>query len=227
MGYTHYFDNFNFKKDYELGTAVKRRDFTDIEWEEIKVIAKEAKVIAKDYNIILSDGNGDNIGFIIDDNRIMFNGYCDPNGGDLSHETFCIDRIRDDRFGFCKTARKPYDLIVMYILLRIKYTSLAKDTFTFSSDGSIGQELVKNNNGGWHNVFEEGIAVFDKYFLQEKIKNNTNKDFRDDLLTMICKDFYNTYYLKQDFNMLLKNVEKRSKPIIVKKETVKKATKAD
>ncbi|KAK1829155.1 hypothetical protein QBC39DRAFT_373978 [Podospora conica] len=40
------------------------------------------------------------------------------NGRDWSHEDFVLTRTREASFKFCKTARKPYDVVVTAILLR-------------------------------------------------------------------------------------------------------------
>ncbi len=91
--------------------------------------------------------------------RVWLNG---PNEDDLGHETFRIDptpwklsvsdkeaaaghaaqadrgRADFDRCGFitgfCKTARKPYDIAVTSILLRCRH--LAPDAFLIASDGA-------------------------------------------------------------------------------------------
>ena len=57
---------------------------------------------------------------------IRFNGV-----GELSHETFMVDRIYRD-FEFCKTNRKPYDLAVCSVLILV---SLYADGGEISSDG--------------------------------------------------------------------------------------------
>jgi len=54
---------------------------------------------------------------------------------ELSHETFRIDRVPDakETFHFCKTARKPYDLMVQACLLVYKHHS--PETMELGSDG--------------------------------------------------------------------------------------------
>ena len=54
---------------------------------------------------------------IADSDKIWFNGR---GGNDLSHDTFVFTR-RAEEFTFCKTARKPYDLVVTAVLLLIKH----------------------------------------------------------------------------------------------------------
>jgi len=80
----------------------------------------------------------------VTDNKIWLNG---DNSKDLDHETFSLDLFeyspmyRGDYdmekgvFGFCKTARKPYDLVVCVSLLIMK--EHLKEDFGFSSDGGV------------------------------------------------------------------------------------------
>lgn len=59
---------------------------------------------------------------------------CDtPEHNDLGHETFSIYRKCKGDDGFCKTARKPYDLMVTACLLLYKYYF---PTVTISTDGT-------------------------------------------------------------------------------------------
>jgi hypothetical protein len=50
---------------------------------------------------------------VLDDKEIRFNGV-----EDAGHETFCLTRHGGDMF--CKTAQKPYDLVVCSILIAAK-----------------------------------------------------------------------------------------------------------
>lgn len=72
----------------------------------------------------------------INSRQIRFNG-----AGEDSHETFYISKskpksstLSDGAFGFCKTARKPYDVAVCLILMVIH--KHAPDVLKISSDGS-------------------------------------------------------------------------------------------
>lgn len=83
----------------------------------------------KDYPLVLRNGLGEGVP-VITSQEIIFNG--DRSEG-LHHETFVFSFVNpDDQSGFCKTARKPYDLVVCAVLI-----SLANrvDGFEFSSDG--------------------------------------------------------------------------------------------
>ena len=66
--------------------------------------------------------------------HIWFNGY-NPNdeNDDLGHETFVMSREGSNGFAFCKTTRKPYDLMVQACLLIYKYYS--PKTIDLGSDG--------------------------------------------------------------------------------------------
>ncbi|KAJ5587218.1 uncharacterized protein N7459_002983 [Penicillium hispanicum] len=56
--------------------------------------------------------------------------------GEDSYESFVIDKSGSKRF--CKTARRPYDLVVTTVLLRAK--TLAPNDFNLSSDGFWEEE---------------------------------------------------------------------------------------
>ena len=47
--------------------------------------------------------------------------WVDVDKNDLGHETFSIIRKNRETFNSCKTARKPYDLMVMAVLILYKY----------------------------------------------------------------------------------------------------------
>ena len=70
-------------------------------------------------------------------------GWQDENEHGLDHETFSIMRVAADRrgdpdaktvFGFCKTARKPYDLMVQAVLILYKHHF---PDVQVSSDGQV------------------------------------------------------------------------------------------
>lgn len=81
----------------------------------------------------------------ITDQQIVFNGAGENEDEDLGHESFDFPRVfvpekwdRIDRqtgmwFQFCKTARKPYDLLVCAVLLAAKHHFPAMKV---KSDGS-------------------------------------------------------------------------------------------
>jgi len=136
MGYTHY--------------AHQHRSFTVKEWSRI---CAEAKVIffkATIDGIPLRDWDGEGKKPTISDERIAFNGR-----GDDGHETFSVtsekepcpewkeqaDYDREGAFNFCKTARKPYDPVVVSMMVMIK--AVAPSAYDFDSDG--GMEVFEDD----------------------------------------------------------------------------------
>ena len=121
MGYTHYWTqtrDFNADEMQEIGAAILR--------------------IIDTSEVTIGDARGESLGADIVADNIMFNGW-----NDMAHETFCVPATRElpydgadpDRLGWsvCKTARKPYDIVVTAAL-----TYLAnKWGFEVSSDGEI------------------------------------------------------------------------------------------
>lgn len=113
MGYTHYWE-----RPLEL------------EKEKYSLLSKDVKKIfeaSMDRGIRLSDGLDIKPEPIADEDDILFNGR-----GDDSHESFHLPRIFEPLkwmkpskaglyFSFCKTARKPYDLTVMAVLIAFKH----------------------------------------------------------------------------------------------------------
>lgn len=125
MGYSHYFYQY--------------RDFTDKEWSLITSITQQALDSLPNPLIIRGAmGTGDPV---IDGESISFNG--DETTG-MDHETFFLPKKMpeipswqsspgDQVFSFCKTAQKPYDLLVTTALLIAH--AVAPDALTYSSDG--------------------------------------------------------------------------------------------
>ena len=94
MGYTHYW-------------AVK--DFTDTQWSEFQAHARKVFRRAARAGIKIRGWDGTGSPEVSAD-RIAFNG-----ADDEGHETCSIKRTDTDR-DFCKTARKPYDTVVVALL---------------------------------------------------------------------------------------------------------------
>lgn len=115
MGYTHYMS--------------KKRAFTDAEW---KLFIKKARAILDKHADILADGNGEGTKPVIKDTSLVFNGR-----GDDSHETCFIPKTAVE-FDFCKTARKPYDEVVVEIYKLVREV-LGVNGVNISSDG--GKEV--------------------------------------------------------------------------------------
>lgn len=114
MGYTHYFPH---------------KTVTQEVWDKIMqdCIHLRRAALPKNIEIGYWDGTG-TISGEFGTNRIAFNGV-----GSDSHESFVLNREAQEDFSFCKTARKPYDLLVCACLLAYKFHS--PKTIKISSDG--------------------------------------------------------------------------------------------
>lgn len=122
MGYTHYWN----KKE------VDENEYTAA----IKDIAK----IVNSKKNILADGTGDKGTKPTTTGEISFNGI-----DDKSYETFFLPKTAAEMksFDFCKTARKPYDIVVTACLCRlgeVKGISVSSDGN--ASDWTAGVELA-------------------------------------------------------------------------------------
>lgn len=109
MGYTHYFSG--------------KQNFTDQEWDNIsRDFSFVQEHLKHDAPIVCDHGSG----VIMNERRINF------NDAHNAYETFNIPKIKNG-FGFCKTARHDYDLMVCATLLLINHH--APDAMEISSDG--------------------------------------------------------------------------------------------
>jgi len=91
------------------------------------------KKCLKDVSVKLASGNGTGKP-VFTDTKVCFNGV-----GDDSYETcyLAFDNA-DYEFDFCKTARKPYDVVVCLTLLCFK--NFFGEDFKYSSDGNMNDE---------------------------------------------------------------------------------------
>ena len=124
--------------------------------------------LQKEYDFKICGGLGEGEPRI-SETEVWFNG---DGSLDLDHETFAfdlyetgyykgVDDIKEDGvFGFCKTARKPYDIAVCVSLMVIKH-HLGSD-FSISSDGGL--------EDGW----DEAIKYYEKYFERKAPKQLKN-----------------------------------------------------
>lgn len=124
MGYTHYFENKGHKDDEQnflkvLADAKKLYDNMPEHSESAGGYYSEEPL-----KLFGGLGNGDPI---FTEDEITFNG---DESKDLDHETFSVypKPFKD----FCKTARKPYDLMACAVLISMKKHM---KNFTYSSDG--------------------------------------------------------------------------------------------
>jgi hypothetical protein len=126
MGYTHYW---TYQPNNMLDTETLRRCFRVA----VETINQAHKLIKKRKHCIIRGGLGKGSP-MINESEVWFNG--DDKTG-MSHETFGIRWFPSggEVKGFCKTARKPYDILVCVSLLAFKHAFNDSDVFSFSSDG--------------------------------------------------------------------------------------------
>lgn len=140
MGYTHYW---TFKPNKVQTTEDLRKKF------------KRASSCVKSFVRFMDQNKSDVFKIcggsgegkpIISDTEIWFNGNASQQ---LDHETFSMHWNRPNHQGrqddFCKTARKPYDLIVCFTLL--VFADMFPEAFEFSSDGGM-------NDAEWQRVVD-------------------------------------------------------------------------
>lgn len=134
MGYTHYWTpkKFNQKQwDKFLNTCIKLKN-------NLPKTTDTAGGYSEDEPLLIG-GNEPTDKPIFNNNMVWFNGQTPKELRDefnLGHETFVIENINTggvNDWNFCKTARKPYDLLVCACLIAAhKYLG-----FRISSDGSL------------------------------------------------------------------------------------------
>ena len=143
MGFTHYF---------------YQKEKTDVKvWD---ALCKDTLLLLESADIRLTyvgDGICDNVGFLINDKEINFNGT-----GAQAHENVYFQKDlsidpegyattdgHERYFSFCKTARKPYDKYVTAFLLLAKFHM--EDDIRIQSDGDVSD-------------WQEGIKLVNKIF---------------------------------------------------------------
>lgn len=117
MGYTHYWE-------------APAQELNDDQWAHIAIVAGAAIEEAKrgDIKVAYEYDQPDRAPLITSE-TVRFNGV-----GDEGHETFMVRR-NDPVWQFCKTAAKPYDVIVCTILLAMQAVG-----FKIESDGEMDGE---------------------------------------------------------------------------------------
>lgn len=141
MGYTHYF--------------TQKQQPSNEQWQVLKekVIAvydTMQKQKKRTRSFIVCNGVGEvqihqaQDLFIEQGQSICFNGEAKLG---LDHETFYLTSKRNKNFEFCKTAQKPYDFLVVAVLILADY--YCPNCYNISSDGSkddwhpVGEWLAK------------------------------------------------------------------------------------
>lgn len=125
MGYTHYWENKGHKDDQT--NFLKVVEEAKLLYSKLPEHTDTAGGYSKELPLKLCGGNGTGEP-VISNLEIFFNG--DESVG-LDHETFAVD-AHPVSFDFCKTARKPYDLMVCAVLISMKKHLV---NFKYSSDG--------------------------------------------------------------------------------------------
>ena len=126
MGYTHYWKK---KKETPDKTWKKFVEFCKIAAKQIE--GKKTATAGGYYSndpVKIVGGNGQpDTSPIFDKELVSFNG-----SGEMSHETLYIKRDEVSNFEFCKTAGKPYDVLVVACLVEAESLGVID---SWSSDG--------------------------------------------------------------------------------------------
>lgn len=141
MGYTHYF---GFKgKDKKVARILR--------WHSVKKLFAELYKKEK-LNFVIQFESDIPEKYRFDDVEIFFNGIDDDG-----HETFYLSRYasRMTGFTFCKTARKPYDVVVCSLLILLKH--FYGNDFFLDSDGI-------DNNGLFNDMWKDALNVVNRNF---------------------------------------------------------------
>jgi hypothetical protein len=138
MGYTHYW---NYVPSRIKDTEVLRKKFKRAS-KQIKKFAEfvsnekldmfNSDITHKPFKLCGGLGEGTPV---FNETEIWFNG---DGTESMNHETFRIYWSTDEK-AFCKTAHKPYDLLVCFALLTFAEI-FGKNVFSFSSDGDMEDE---------------------------------------------------------------------------------------
>ena len=116
MGYSHYLEN--------------KQDCPPQEWQKITDAFKrlQAAAIINNDPLLIQEESDSASAPGVDETGIWFNGI-----EDAGHETFHLTRVGSYRFNFCKTARKPYDRVVVAVLCLANF--FAPEVWNIDSDG--------------------------------------------------------------------------------------------
>ena len=156
MGYTHY---------YKIPSKMDKVRF-EVLTTDVKIILESAK----DLGIELANGHGEEgTEPTVTNDLIIFNGVEDD-----SHETLYIAREDEEAkenglvFNFCKTARKPYDTIVVAVLVAVKKHFPESE---ISSDG----DMEEFTNGSMPDQ-KGGLTLCKELFGEDYVKDFKMRD---------------------------------------------------
>lgn len=141
MGYTHYW-----YRDESLMSPQDALDF----YAEFTRYAVQIIQTAENQGLQLADPSGQHLGaWRVDGESVRLNGY-----GEDAHESFVWEKVCPEPqdwvkeggfYDFCKTQRKPYDVVVTALLLGAR--EAYGDAVRISSDGSPSE-------------WEDGVRLF-------------------------------------------------------------------
>jgi hypothetical protein len=177
MGYTHYWklcENIVFHDEKTISfRSATDDDVTEVDKKNFAIAFEICRNIVEAYSDILAGPHGDGDPIISED-EIIFNGIAE---NDEDHEPFFLyrDLLRNSGpFGqcFCKTARKPYDEVVvlcLWVCARLCHP------FEFDSDGgdevTLANASFKGSNGtvtkGDYSEQLESMDIFIHYSEEE------------------------------------------------------------
>lgn len=136
MGYTHYWQG----------------RFTEDEWSNLMPIAREiinlrARLLSRSYQCNTEAPT-------VDEFSIELNGVDEG-----AHEDFMLHRVNNH--DFCKTARKPYDAVVVALLIAASAVTAADGDFSWSSDGD------DDDHREGQSLYEEAVASLTDAFMEQ------------------------------------------------------------
>lgn len=141
MGYTHYWtynpneikDTEELRKKFRAAVFIIKLAYKEIKKNKKFIHQGQAGGYYDDRPCIIRGGLGKGLP-MINESQVWFNG--DEKTG-MDHETFDMKWYPEGGIAkdFCKTARKPYDILVCVSLLAFDHAFDNSDVFNFSSDG--------------------------------------------------------------------------------------------
>jgi len=148
MGYTHYF----YKKDRSV-------DFTKSEIEEfVDIVSK----IIEHSDVYIKGPNGEGEPILHKTYGVSFNGSADD---EEDYETFEISNDKSGFSGFCKTARLPYNEVVVASIIA------AKKVF--------GDKINVGSNAYDFRDVEDGIFLYERAMSPKKSKKDIKKYLKE------------------------------------------------
>jgi len=129
MGYTHYFTT--------SGRSLTKDQADGIVQNINKVFKQHKKIIQREFD----DPSPPSIGTSLNLNGKMYIGIWFNGKDENGHETFALNTGVVE-LGYCKTARKPYDIVVCKILFILKH--YLGDNIEVKSDGFSSHQPPQN-----------------------------------------------------------------------------------